>query len=386
MSKIIKNKLKPWTNIHKTKYVWLFNYMSKNYDNIKNETYIDDNKRALMGIIDRNESWADSSKEGLLFMISRYLYNKKNNDRYVKIYSQKGFELMQKTKAIEELNILDDKEEENYRDREFFIDILENASEGATLKTHYEYLLLSLLILQPPLRTSFYNSAKLLQTLDANNKKDNYIYLNRRGKVHAYYFVNNDKAINYKLYKMDKNLSRILIEDDKLSNLINDSFTKYPRSYLFEMNKKPISQTTLLRMLRNITKVDGLTFDIMRSSYITWFYKNNKQYGKRDDLSRRMRHSQATASKNYLKVFDENDEEQQKPQTEADYREMISKLNENIRQLETKVKICEKDDDETLNKKRRHDIIYRINKGVVPKNSTLEKYNITYDESKKIYL
>jgi hypothetical protein len=102
MSKIIKNKVKPWTSIHKTKYEWLYNDMSKNYNNINKETFIDDNKRALMGIIDKNENWGDSSKEGLHFMISRYLYNKKNNDRYVKLYSQKGFEIMQKTKAKEE--------------------------------------------------------------------------------------------------------------------------------------------------------------------------------------------------------------------------------------------------------------------------------------------
>ena len=70
-----------------------------------------------------------------------------------------------------------------------------------------------------------------------------------------------------------------------------------------------------------------------------------------------------------------------------DYKEVISKLNESLRQLENKVKICEKDDDDTLNKKRRHDIIYRINnKGVVPKSSTLLKYNIQYDTDKKTYI
>ena len=29
-------------------------------------------------------------------MIARYLFNKKNNDRYVKIYQTKGFEYIQK--------------------------------------------------------------------------------------------------------------------------------------------------------------------------------------------------------------------------------------------------------------------------------------------------
>jgi hypothetical protein len=382
----IKNKVKPWTNIHKTKYEWLFNYLKKHYDDIKRESYIDDNKRALMGIIDKNKNWGDSSKEGLYFMISRYLFNKKNNDRYVKIYSQKGFELMKKTHDKEATNVLDEKEQENYKDREYFIDILKNTTEGSTLKTHYEYLLLSLLVLQPPLRTSFYNSAKLLKTLDTNNKKDNYIYINRRGKVHAYYFVNTDKASNYKLYKMDPNLSKIEIEDPQLSNLLNESFKKYPRLYLFEINKKPVSQTTLLRMLRNITGVDGINFDIMRSSYITWYYKHNKQYGKRDELSKRMRHSQATASKNYLKIFDEENENELKEPTQENYLETISQLNNNIRELQNKLKVSEKEDNETVYKKRRADIIYKINKkGVIPKSSTLDKYKILIDEKAKIY-
>ena len=73
----IKNNVKPWSDIHKAKYNWLYNYMDKNYDNIVKETFIDDNKRALMGIIDNHESWSDSSKDGLYFMISRYIYDKK---------------------------------------------------------------------------------------------------------------------------------------------------------------------------------------------------------------------------------------------------------------------------------------------------------------------
>ena len=94
-----KQLKKPWTDAHTKKYEWLYNYMSKHYDNMDKVNYIEVNKRELMGIIEKNENWSDSSKEGLLFMISRYLYNKKNNDRYVKIYSRKGFELMQKTKT-----------------------------------------------------------------------------------------------------------------------------------------------------------------------------------------------------------------------------------------------------------------------------------------------
>jgi hypothetical protein len=377
---------KPWTDAHTKKYEWLYNYMSKHYDNMDKVNYIEVNKRELMGIIEKNENWSDSSKEGLCFMISRYLYNKKNNDRYVKIYSRKGFELLQKTKQKEELNELDDKEKENYKEYEYFINILKTHQPGPTINDHYEYLLLSLLVLQPPLRTSFYNTAYLLETLDRNNGKDNYIYLNRRGKIHAYFFVNKDKASNYKLYKMDKTLSKIQILNDDLAELINDSFLKYPRKYLFEINKKPVSDGLLLKWLRSITGIDKINVDMMRSIYITWFYKHNKTYGARDELSRRMRHSQATASKNYLKVFDDDE----KP-TPIERVETLNTDNlllvKQIKKLEQQLNKCNNEVDEPLYKKRRADIIYRINKkNVKPKEDTINKYNIIYDEVNKEYI
>lgn len=381
-----KQLKKPWTEAHKNKYEWLYNYMDKNYDNVDKTNFIDVNKRELMGIIDKNKNWSDSSKEGLYFMISRYLYNKNNTERYVKIYSRKGFELMQKTKAKEELNELDDKEKENYKEYEYFVNILKNKPVEPTLSGHYEYLLLSLLVLQPPLRTSYYSSAQLLETLDRNNGKDNYIYLNRRGKVHAFYIVNKDKASNYKLYKMDKNLSRIAIINDDLARLINDSFIKYPRKYLFELNKRPVTEGTLLKWLRNITGINKINFDMLRSIYITWFYKHNKTYGARDNLSRQMRHSQATASKNYLKVFGED----QPKQTPEEINETLNKDNiiliQKLKQMEKQLKQCKEEEEEPLFKKRRADILYRYNKKAVkPRPETINKYNIMYDDTTKTY-
>ena len=41
---------------------------------------------------------------------------------------------------------------------------------------------------------------------------------------------------------------------------------------------------------------------MIRSAFITYFYEHNKTFDKREALSKMMRHSQQTASKNYLKV------------------------------------------------------------------------------------
>ena len=51
--KIVKEKKKAWTAIHQEKYIWLYNYMASKYDNIEKDSYIDMNKRELMGIIEK---------------------------------------------------------------------------------------------------------------------------------------------------------------------------------------------------------------------------------------------------------------------------------------------------------------------------------------------
>ena len=88
--------------------------------------------------------------------------------------------------------------------------------------------------------------------------------ISRCGKVNVTYIVNKDKASNYKLYNINKNLAKIELEDEPLEKLINESYIQYPREWLFEKNDKEISQNTLLRWLRQITGVDGIMFDIHR--------------------------------------------------------------------------------------------------------------------------
>ena len=51
------------------------------------------------------------------------------------------------------------------------------------------------------------------------------------------FIVNKDKATNYRVYKKNKNLSNIVIENQRLADLIVESFQKYPRKYLFENPK-----------------------------------------------------------------------------------------------------------------------------------------------------
>jgi hypothetical protein len=385
--KKIKITKKPWTTQHVTKYNWLFNWFSKENENVNKESFIDENKRKLLSLIEKNESWADGSKEGLMFMVSRYLYNKNNKDRYVKLYSEAGFNLLKKKEEKEQKNELDEKEKENHRNIEYLQNILElhKENENENITEHYKHLFLMMLIYQPPLRTSFYSSAKFLRLLTKNNKETNYIYITRKGKLKIYYIVNKDKATNYKLYSVNKSLSKIKIENDQLIHFINESFIKYPRTYLFELNKKPVSDATLLKWLRDITQTPLINIDMIRSAYITRFYEDNKTYGKRDKLSRDMRHSQATASKNYLKVTNE-------PVIPPD--ELIKTLNIEILKLKTEIqelniKLTVYEGNDELDKKfkkKRGDILFLLNnRNHTAKTETIKKYDILYDETKKSY-
>ena len=376
---------KPWTEQHIKKYNWLYKYYKQLHPEALQDNFIDLNKKALMTLIEKNENWKDGSKESLLFMIARYLHNK-GEWRYSKIYSAKAHEITLKIRDNEDHNKLDLKEEQNFRSHDFFIDILNNwrVDQISTLTGHYKYLLLAMLVYQPPLRTSFYSTAKFLRSKADNNKTDNYIWINRRGMLKINYIVNKDKASNYKVYNMNKNLSSIPVEDKNLVKIINDSYEQYPRTYLFELNNKPVTASTLLNWLKDITLVEGLNFDIMRSSYITWYYENHQTMKDKTKLAHQMRHSVDTASRNYLKVFEVDPIEQQNKNNELINK--VAYLERQIIDYLNRLKGYENgESDIKTYKKRRSDIIYRLNKGTKPKEDTLKKYDIKYNATKKIF-
>ena len=118
----------------------------------------------------------------------------------------------------------------------------------------------------------------------------------------------------------------------------------------------------------------------MRSSYINWFYDNNRTLKSREILANQMRHSVETAQRNYRKVIEEKPIE--KP-VEVDQLKLENEvLNNKLLNCETENKL----NDVQYNKRRR-DIIYKVNiKGVQPKESTLNKYNIKYDDNQNKYI
>ena len=366
-----------WTKNDEARHSMLYTYVKDKVKNNDNFTYIEDNKRGLMTFIEKNPKWKNTTKEAILFMVAKYL---KLSDylKYGRLYSAKGYEYMMKNREKENENQQDDHEKENYRSHEFLLNVIDNIKpeQIATKKGNIQFLLLNMLVLQPPLRPDFYLTAKFIFLKKDNDNINNFIWISKRGKLKVNYIVNNDKVSKTKVYNMNKNLNIINIENDNLSNLINESYNKYPRQYLLEIDDKPITHSTFLDWLRKITDVKGITNDIMRSSYINWFYDNNTTMASRERLSHQMRHSVLTAQKNYIKVIEEAD------------TNLIDNLKLEYEILSNKLSNCESENKITdaQYKKRRRDIVYKINiKGVEPKESTLIKYSITYDNISKKY-
>ena len=409
---------KVWSKVHAKLKKTMKNYLGKIEGSPLNEdTFIDEKKRVFSKIIESNPKWGDSNRMAYFYMISRYLDLKNPKDKYVKIYAQKGYDLQQKIEKETGQNKLDGKEVDSYRDYDYFRKILYNIpDEKDTLKSNYERLLLSVMILQPPLRTSFYRTATFINSIKDNNKKDNFIHINKRGKKSVTFIVNKDKASNYKVYKKNPALSLIKVESQELVDFIIDSLTRYPRKYFFEnpSTKKSLDDNALLRKLRDITKIKKVNFQMMRSIYITWHHKNNPKYEDKKQLAFKMRHSVDTATKNYNKVLDDSKDEPDEDSEEESKDEDKPKKAKKTKVKEAPVNVELKTENDEVKKenvelkkelhdvkvhchdafkptdklyvKRRADILYRYNKkNVKPKEITMNKYNIKYDDANKIY-
>ena len=374
-----------WTSAHQQRYDAVYNYLKKSLHlNINKDTFVETiSPRLLYKYTIENAKRQESTKENYLFAIARKL-NILKKTRHAKWFSEQAHQLQLKRGEQEGQNGLDDKEELNWRPHQYFVDLINTLNQEAniTITQHLKILLLTLLTYQPPLRTSFYTSALLIREKEANDKKHNYVYINRRGSSKVQYIVNKDKASNYKLYNMNKNLSFIDVEGEAKKAIL-ESYENFPRNFLFEINNNPITDSTLLRWLRDITGVEGITIDIMRSSYITWYYETHPHYNDRDKLSRLMRHSQKTAQLNYNKVFTTEHKEDDCRETKKSLIERDRQLKELLIQLDA---YKQNKPDNQLFMKRRRDIIYNLNvKKRSPRDDTLKKYNIIFNSSTSKY-
>ena len=367
---------------YKKRIKWLFNLLnSDNIENIKdydiNNYIIKINKDILFNFINNLEK-SKSSKEALFLTISKYLRaNTPEDINNIKKFTGAGVQLINEIQNNDEKNEIDEDKKAAYRDLNYFKDILKNYKHTKQLKNHYEYLLLSLLVNNPPLRTQLYSTAEIITT-EPTNKENNYILLIDNK---AYIIINKDKVSNNKDTK-----NKIEIINNDLINFLYKSFKLYPRRFLFELNDKPASPNTLRQYLRNISKIPSINFDIMRSIYITDKYKTTHQTLKsKKELSKDMRHSESIAARAYFKNTDT---------IQPNYNEENDKLKTAINllilennTLKEQIKLLLPTKTDKIFKKIKSDLLYTLNvKKAVGKPETLKKYNIIFDENLKKYI
>jgi len=349
------------------------------------------NPRYMMKFI-HDTNYSKGTKKNLMFMVNRWLVVH-NEHKFAYVYATHGNTLRKEIADVEFENKRDENEEENYRERNFFLHIINELKptyQDMTFKKHMEFLLLCMSVLTPTIRTSFYLDAEIIRQAKFNDKKDNFLFVNAKSKkVTA--IINHDKVEGKSRRFSNKERRNIPIGEDIaswkadpfLKKLIFFSITKFPRTYLFQTDpindNKVSANSTILRWLRTITNVNGITMNMMRSSFINDYHRNHESKAEREALALLMRHTVQASETHYYKI----DEPEHPNHTQQD----IKMLEGEIAVLENNLNVCERKEDvvvkeDVLHNKKRNDNIYNLNNGRTKKASqkTLDKYNIKFDD------
>lgn len=206
-----------------------------------------------------------------------------------------GKELSKLVYDEESDNKLTNNEKKNWKNQEDIIDIL-NSIVIKDRTDYNRFLLLSMTTFQPPLRKSFYQSVKFATSVKQLNTTDNFVLLDKK----CHYIVNTDKVSKFDKFKEDDQ-KYIEISSPDLCKLLRDSYNQDPRTYVFEKDDgKPYSINSISIVL--LERPFGLSFNILRSSYVSNFYNKNQDLKSRQKLATKMRHSADVAQLNYFKT------------------------------------------------------------------------------------
>lgn len=394
-NKKIVNSKQPWTEQHQARYNGLYSRFVEDFPKAKKETYIDKHIKSkttgLFHWLEHQSGYALGSQKNLYFMIGRFLQIK-NNPKY-QMFLKRGSELKETIADEEAENKRSDKEILSQRPFSYFENIIDESRltyHEMSYKQHMGYLLLALNILQPPLRTDFYVSARIITDLKQNKGGEfNYVYIDQENDK-MFYIVNDDKVSTSKYYSMRPKLSTIEIENEFLKELILYSHENFFRTFILQSNyideiDETIMQGTYLAWLRKVTSIPTINQDMMRSNYITHFYKTHSVLADQQKLAKKMRHSDATARLHYNKPDVDTDNNKV---TKNDLQEENERLQNELDLLKSRL---EAEKSGLINAKafakKRYDCIYALNnKGVKPRKTSIDKYKLVFDEETKLWV
>lgn len=162
----------------------------------------------------------------------------------------------------------------------------------ASLKNHYNYLILCLYTLQPPLRSEWSNMGV------GGGITDNFILLDDKVII-----INKDKVSS----KIGPGVIKII--NPQLIEIIKDSLNTWNRPYILttlnELNA-PLKIGGLRVLLKDIFNKPVGT-NMLRKAFINRFYNMNPSYKQREHLAHQMRNSVYIAEVSYRKL-DKNEQ------------------------------------------------------------------------------
>jgi hypothetical protein len=258
-----------------------------------------------------------------------------------KLHVEKSKEQKPKTNQLLWSNIM--KKRKEYKDY--------TAKFPTRYKSHLDYLILSLYSYQPPIRSEW---------TDMIFKKEKPI-----DKSKNYLWKHDDKyTIILNNYKTSETYGQANIDivSKRLINILNDSFSRFPRKYVLSLisdKQKPMGYQNFYkyRAPEIFKKKSGVFVDDLRSAYITQFYNNRSMDDKnekeehnikdKEKLAKQMTHSASEAYSTYYKLTGKKiaEDENMKKKKQKEYYEKKKKEAESS-DSETETDDSETDSDE----------------------------------------
>jgi hypothetical protein len=227
------------------------------------------------------------------------LFKNMGEDKKAQFWEDKGGEYVKKNYEEETENKLTNNEKKNWKTQDQILKIM-NSIDLKTQTDRNRFLILAMTTHQPPLRKSFYRTLRFIFNEKDIKDEGNYLLL-KKLPMKSYYIVNEDKVSKWEKFKKDDN-KYIEIDDKKLINLLWKSYELDPREFVFETEKgEPYTDNAFSKVLLEIPF--NLNFNILRSSYVTAFYKDpdNQSMKAKMNLAQKMRHSVGVQMLNYAK-------------------------------------------------------------------------------------
>lgn len=353
-------------------------------------------------INDKSLKWSPASRRMHLDALSNILLSiDKNKFRELtRKFWNEGRKIQEKREVTQKDNIFKKKDLDNFV---CFDDLVKKRNEylqlwnakPEDLQTHMYYLILSLNTFAPPLR---------LDTLNMNitqggpkPKKDNHMWEYSADKWAM--IINVDKVsskIGCARFDLSEELPKMPQYGEKLNQIISRSVKILPRKYLITSikNKDKLMSSNIYRSsLHNIFSPLKPSHNGLRKAFVNHFYRLSPSENHKIMWAHRMRHSVSSAEKDYKKININHvvkvlpAEVKVKPiETKKKPKDIRISQTEYRNKPENKEKLKKWRQDNKM-KVNRNKLIWTYNNGFAkPRKTTLDKYNIKYDEDTKRYI